>query len=310
MDALWNVLGGDDAWAAHQAAWKLAAGGVPAVTFLGGRLRPRRFPSRRKSRRSRSFEGPELQCPRDCRPNAPGSGDSLEVGGSELLRRPDNRLRDQLAFSPDNRSGVRPPRPRLLPPPVLLPLPPRLRATRALAALEHSTAPRGRRGVARPTGGRRSGCAVHPRGQDDAGPSAKSLTGRTSTRLLLRGQKRCQEPFFCFFGAEKVSGTVLLFLWTSLGTKRAFQAQSTHHLLRPEGLAERTSAIDRSPQRRQLGLRLRRVDLFKPVAKRRSGQAANSDFALASPCCQRWRLPQGQSSARRTRLARRAFRST
>ena len=68
-------------------------------------------------------------------------------------------------------------------------------------------------------------------------------------------------------GVEKVSGTVILFLWTAVGTKCALQAQSTHGLLGPERLAERTATIHGSPQRQQFSLGLRCINLFHPVGQ-------------------------------------------
>jgi hypothetical protein len=62
-----------------------------------------------------------------------------------------------------------------------------------------------------------------------------------------------------------VSGTVYQFLGTAVGTKRALQAQAMDHLLGPGRLAERATSIHRSPQRRQLHLRLRRVDHVDPT---------------------------------------------
>ena len=40
LESLWQVLGSNDHWAAHQAAWTLAAGGEAAVAFIVERLRP------------------------------------------------------------------------------------------------------------------------------------------------------------------------------------------------------------------------------------------------------------------------------
>jgi hypothetical protein len=66
---------------------------------------------------------------------------------------------------------------------------------------------------------------------------------------------------------EKVSGTVIAFLGTPLGTKRTFQAQASYGLLGPEFLPEGRSSIHRAPQRQQLSLRLRRIDLLHPVGQ-------------------------------------------
>ena len=76
-----------------------------------------------------------------------------------------------------------------------------------------------------------------------------------------------------------VSGTVLMFLWTPVGTKRALQPQTTYDLVGPKGLAERTAAIHRSPQRRQLGPRLRCIDLLHPVRQTPQGPGGQEFLA-------------------------------
>ena len=45
-----------------------------------------------------------------------------------------------------------------------------------------------------------------------------------------------------------MSGTVIAFLGTFLGTKHAFQPQSTCNLVRPKAIPERTAAIHGAPQ--------------------------------------------------------------
>jgi hypothetical protein len=40
MESLWQVLGSNHHWAAHQAAWAFASGGEAAVAFIAERLRP------------------------------------------------------------------------------------------------------------------------------------------------------------------------------------------------------------------------------------------------------------------------------
>ena len=60
----------------------------------------------------------------------------------------------------------------------------------------------------------------------------------------------------------------LLFLFgTALGTKRALQTQTTYHLVGPGSRAERAASIHRTPQRRQLRIRLRCVDKFHPAGQ-------------------------------------------
>ena len=94
---------------------------------------------------------------------------------------------------------------------------------------------------------------------------------------------------------EQVSGTVIVFLWTPVGTKRALQPQTTYDLVGPKGLAERTAAIHRSPQRRQLGLRLRCIDLLHPV--RQTPQGPGGRFQDSFVSRERFQAP-GTSPAR------------
>ncbi len=142
MESLWQVLGGDDAWAAHQAAWALAAGGEAAVAFLGERLHPAPIPDplRIQTLRERladpDYDARELAARRLL-----DLGVELRPEEREALRRPDPRSpRSAIALSSQLLPPPKP-EPRLLPPPVLLPLPERLRSSRAVAALERSRAP-------------------------------------------------------------------------------------------------------------------------------------------------------------------------
>ncbi len=128
MESLWQDLGSDAAWMAHRAAWTLAAGGTGSVAFLAGRMHPAVYdPVQIKALR---------QCLTDTdyhgREHAARElldlGAELQAGDLEALRRP-NPAMDARGIH----SG-------LLSPPVLLPLPGRVRSSRAVMALEHSPA--------------------------------------------------------------------------------------------------------------------------------------------------------------------------
>lgn len=142
MESLWERLGGDDAWAAHQAAWALAAGGKAAVAFLAERLHPAPIPD---PLRIQALRGHLADPDYDARELAARKlldlGIELRPEQRQALRRPDPRSpRSAIPLS----SQLLPPRrpePRLLPPPVLLPLPERLHSSRAVAALGRSKAP-------------------------------------------------------------------------------------------------------------------------------------------------------------------------
>ncbi len=125
MKLLWQELGSDDASAAHRAAWRLAAGGRTAVKFLSERLRPAPTldPDKIRVLRER-FTDPDYDTRDLAAHQLVDMGIELRPDEREALRRPD----------PLNSIG----RTIFLPPPVLLPLPPRVRSSRAVAALEHS----------------------------------------------------------------------------------------------------------------------------------------------------------------------------
>jgi hypothetical protein len=129
MESLWQDLGSDEAWVGHHAAWTLAAGGAASVSFLAGRMHP-------------AFSDPAKimalrQCltDRDLNVREQAACELLDLGCElppadlDALRRP-NPAVDARGFHLDR-----------LPPPVLLPLPGRLRSPRAVMALEHCPAP-------------------------------------------------------------------------------------------------------------------------------------------------------------------------
>jgi WD40 repeat protein len=135
MEALWETLGGADAWAAHQAAWKLTAGGKSAVDFLDARLHPAEVPGKLRVDGLRSrfteadFDARELAARR------------LVDLGVELLPEDWHALRRPAPNRSSQPGRFPPPKVDLLPPPVLRPLPERMRASRAILALRRSVVP-------------------------------------------------------------------------------------------------------------------------------------------------------------------------
>jgi hypothetical protein len=128
LEALWETLGGEDAWAAHQAAWAFAAGGETALAFLADHLRPAGIPD---PTRIQALRRQLANTDRDDRVHAARRlldlGAELRPEDHEALNRPD----PSIVKSPFRElSGIYPPSPRLQPPPALLPLPDRLRVSR------------------------------------------------------------------------------------------------------------------------------------------------------------------------------------
>jgi len=136
------VLRGEDAWAAQQAIWKLAAGGAAAVSFLDQRLHVAPVPGPLEVDAIRSrLTDPDYGVREIDARRLLDDGIALRPAERELLRRPAPPLKYASAIPFKMRPPPKPAPPRLLPPPVLLPLPERLQATRTLAVLEHSTDP-------------------------------------------------------------------------------------------------------------------------------------------------------------------------
>jgi hypothetical protein len=143
MESCWNALGGDDAGAAQHAAWTLAAGGEAAVSFLAQRVRPARAPDPGEVSEIRSrLKDPNYDVREIAARTLLDFGLPLPPEERELLRRPDVRPDMRAHLLANGQFAQREPKtPTLLPPPVLLPLPERLRSTRALGALERSLSP-------------------------------------------------------------------------------------------------------------------------------------------------------------------------
>ena len=99
MEALWNVLGGEDARAAQQAAWKLAAGGPLTVSFLGGLCHcpGPQAPGNRGIARPR-LKDPDYDVREIAARTVLDLGISLSPDQRELLRRPAPPVEYQLAF--------------------------------------------------------------------------------------------------------------------------------------------------------------------------------------------------------------------
>jgi WD40 repeat protein len=138
MESCWQTLAGNDAWAAHQAAWSLAAGGAAAVAFLGEHLHPAADPEPAQVAKLRGeFTDPDYDVRKHAACELLDLGLEVSPGEREALRRP-GRNYTSAPLPPDQAGGMPVP---LGPIPELLPLPDRVRASRAVMALEHSLAP-------------------------------------------------------------------------------------------------------------------------------------------------------------------------
>ena len=138
LESCWQTLAGADAWAANQAAWSLAAGGAPAVAFLADHLRPAAQPDPVQVGNFRSqFADTNYDVREHAARELLDLGLEVSTDECEALCRPERKY-SSAAFSPGYYRGIPP---QLGPPPVLLPLPERVRASRAVMALEHSSEP-------------------------------------------------------------------------------------------------------------------------------------------------------------------------
>lgn len=141
LEAHWETLGGEDGWAARLSVWTLAAAGESAVAFLSDRLRPAGIPAPAKIHGLRQrLADPEFDVRELAARELLDLGIELRPEDREALYRPDPPLVADPPFP--NRFNFRystPPRPRT--PRPLLPLPDRLRSSRAVAALELSGLP-------------------------------------------------------------------------------------------------------------------------------------------------------------------------
>jgi len=138
MESFWQMLAGQDAWAAHQAAWSLAAGGTAAVTFLAEHLRPAANPDPVQIAQLRSqFADPDYDVRERAARELLDLGLEVSPGERAALRRP-QRQYSSAVYLPGQARGT----PVVLgPPPVLLPLPDRVRPSRGVMALERSRSP-------------------------------------------------------------------------------------------------------------------------------------------------------------------------
>jgi len=136
-------------------------------------------------------------------------------------------------------------------------------------------------------------------GGDGSASSASLGSAGEPCRCFRRtvSEKRCQEPFSDFLGRPR--GRTVVSRHSRL-TTRAVHRSSPYGVPRPtECLMAASSASVCAA-----------FTCSSQPACRRTGHGARIDFARASPWCQRQRLLHRQSSARRTRFARKAFRST
>jgi hypothetical protein len=129
--AAWELLASDDGWKGHQAAWKLAAGGTVAVELLVKHIRPATAPDAirlqtlRAAFRDKDFDKREL-----------AARELLDLG---LLLKPEEI--EALRRPTESGSSAPDAKPVYGPPPVLRPLPDRIRQSRAIAGLERSGVP-------------------------------------------------------------------------------------------------------------------------------------------------------------------------
>ena len=132
MESLWQDLGGDEAWLAHRAAWRLAGGGGASAAFLAGRLHPAVFDPVQIQALRQFLTDPDYDVREQAARELLDLGAELQPAEREALRRP-SRMVDDRGIQ---LGRLRPP--VLLAAPVLLPLPERVRSSRAVMALEHN----------------------------------------------------------------------------------------------------------------------------------------------------------------------------
>jgi hypothetical protein len=131
--ALWQQLGGDNHWAAHRAAWRLARSGIAASAWLSEKLQAAKAPDDAELGRLRGdFQAPDFTMRERAARTLLDMGLPLSIGEVNALRRPHRRFTDSLS----GRSGL-----VLGAPPKLFPLPERRRSSRAIKALEHANTP-------------------------------------------------------------------------------------------------------------------------------------------------------------------------
>ncbi|NLS96233.1 MAG: hypothetical protein GXX96_29185 [Planctomycetaceae bacterium] len=129
MEALWQKLGGEDGWQAHLAAWTLAAAENEAVAFLRTRLRRAASPNETELAALRArFHDPDYDDREQAARTLLDLGVELRPEDWNALRRPEIPTFGGFGRQPT----------RFQPPPVLLPLPDRVRSSRAVMALEYA----------------------------------------------------------------------------------------------------------------------------------------------------------------------------
>lgn len=146
LEDLWKSLSGEDGWKAQRAAWKLAAGGKKAADFLSGKVQVATAPSPETLTKLRGkLRGNDLDGRQLAARELIDLGIKLEPDELALLRRVDPTI------LPANASSVEDailkgydPKLFLKPAPILLPLPKRVRETRAIAALFRCSDPSAR----------------------------------------------------------------------------------------------------------------------------------------------------------------------
>jgi len=141
MESLWQALAGDDAWAAYRAAWRLAGGGSASAVFLSERLHPATSDPAEVQALHQALTDPDFDARERAARELVDRGVRLQPADIEALRRPSPMV-DARATRWDMEHPAASGLPRaLLPPPVILPLPDRLRSSRSILALENDRSP-------------------------------------------------------------------------------------------------------------------------------------------------------------------------
>ena len=138
MVSLGLDLFSEDGWVAQRAAWTLAAGGAASASFLARQMQPAVFDPGQIEALRLGLTNANYDLREVAARELVDLGAELQPKDLESLRRPNPHALRQDAFAGVVASGVSQ---ELLPPPALLPLPGRLRSSRAVMALEHNRAP-------------------------------------------------------------------------------------------------------------------------------------------------------------------------
>ncbi|MDB6059814.1 MAG: repeat protein [Verrucomicrobiales bacterium] len=136
LKSLWQAMAGDDSWSAYRAAWRLATAGTGGARFLSERLNPAILDQRRIATLHRMLSYTNFDVRERAARELVDMGVKLQPAEIDALRRPvfaANMTTWNMDHPFDSSS-----RQFLQPPPPILPLPERLRSSRAILSLEHN----------------------------------------------------------------------------------------------------------------------------------------------------------------------------